>query len=61
QTIWIHVPNERPKKDGERHISVLEAIVEKKTMINLIQAFSVSVKHYLRGESGVYYQDLYPL
>ncbi|ESK86251.1 UPF0187-domain-containing protein [Moniliophthora roreri MCA 2997] len=61
QTIWIHVPNERPNKEGERHISVLEAIVEKKTMINLIQAFSVSVKHYLRGESGVYYQDLYPL
>ncbi|KAK7031298.1 hypothetical protein VNI00_013553 [Paramarasmius palmivorus] len=61
QTIWIHVPNERPPKEGQRQISVLESIVEKKTMINLIQAFSVSVKHYLRGESGVYYQDLYPL
>ncbi|CAE6463627.1 unnamed protein product [Rhizoctonia solani] len=30
-------------------------------MINVIQAFSVAVKHYLRGEPGIYYQDLYPL
>jgi len=30
-------------------------------MINLIQAFSVSLKHFLRGEPGVYYRDLYPL
>ncbi|KAJ6565356.1 Bestrophin, RFP-TM, chloride channel-domain-containing protein [Mycena sp. CBHHK59/15] len=26
-----------------------------------VQAFSVSVKHFLRAEPGVYYQDLYPL
>ncbi|CCO26774.1 hypothetical protein BN14_00805 [Rhizoctonia solani AG-1 IB] len=36
-------------------------MIEKTSMINLIQAFSVSVKHYLRGEPGIYYQDLYPL
>ncbi|KAG8968342.1 hypothetical protein FRC03_007801 [Tulasnella sp. 419] len=30
-------------------------------MINLVQAFSVSVKHYLRSEPGIYYEDLYPL
>jgi len=30
-------------------------------MINLILAFSVSVKHFLRDERGVYYTDLYPL
>lgn len=30
-------------------------------MINLIQAFSVSLKHLLRGEPGIYYEDLYPL
>ncbi|ELU40041.1 hypothetical protein AG1IA_05929 [Rhizoctonia solani AG-1 IA] len=30
-------------------------------MINLVQAFSASVKHYLRGETGVYYEDVYPL
>jgi len=30
-------------------------------MINLILAFSVSVKHLLRGEKGVYYEDLFSL
>jgi putative membrane protein len=30
-------------------------------MINLIQAYSVSMKHFLRGEQGIYYADLYPL
>lgn len=30
-------------------------------MINLIQAYSVSLKHLLRGEPGIYYADLYPL
>ncbi|KAJ3572238.1 hypothetical protein NP233_g3219 [Leucocoprinus birnbaumii] len=55
QMIWIHVPAER--KQG----SVLEATIEKKTMINLIQAFSVAVKHFLRDEPGAFYEDLYPL
>ena len=30
--------------------SRLEAIIEKKSMINLVLAFGVSVKHFLRGE-----------
>jgi len=30
-------------------------------MVNLILAFAVSVKHFLRDERGVYYTDLYPL
>lgn len=30
-------------------------------MINVVQAFSVSMKHFLRGEPGIYYEDLYPL
>jgi ion channel-forming bestrophin family protein len=36
-------------------------LVEKKTVINLLEAFAVAVKHYLRGEDGIYYQDLYHL
>ncbi|KAK7030986.1 hypothetical protein VNI00_010213 [Paramarasmius palmivorus] len=61
QMIWIHVPHERSHKEGQRETSVIEAIVEKRTMVKLVEAFSVSVKHYLRGESGVDYEDLYPL
>ena len=36
-------------------------MIEKKTVINLLEAYSVAVKHYLRGEDGIYYQDLYYL
>ncbi|KAL0578360.1 hypothetical protein V5O48_003638 [Marasmius crinis-equi] len=61
QLIWLHVPNDRPEQEGKKKITYLESIMEKKTIINLIQAFGVSVKHYLRGENGVYYEDLYPL
>ena len=32
------------------------AYVEKKTVINLLEAYAVAVKHYLRGEDGIYYQ-----
>ncbi|KAH8119345.1 UPF0187-domain-containing protein [Phellopilus nigrolimitatus] len=39
----------------------LKSMIEKKSMINLVQAFSVAVKHALRGEAGIYYSDLYPL
>ena len=36
-------------------------LIEKKTVINLIEAFAVAVKHYLRGEDGIRYEDLYHL
>ncbi|EEB97662.1 hypothetical protein MPER_02977, partial [Moniliophthora perniciosa FA553] len=39
----------------------VKAMIEKKTVINLLEAFSVAVKHYLRGEDGIYYEDLYYL
>ncbi|KAF7291210.1 hypothetical protein MIND_01264400 [Mycena indigotica] len=55
QIIWVHVPHER------KDMSTVESVVEKKSMMNLVQAFSVAVKHFLREEPGVYYQDLYPL
>ncbi|KAJ7509546.1 Bestrophin, RFP-TM, chloride channel-domain-containing protein [Mycena galericulata] len=60
QIIWIHVPFERVDTK-KREMTTLQSVIEKKTMINLVQAFSVSVKHFLRAEPGVYYQDLYPL
>jgi len=61
--IWIHVPTDRSAKSPTPlpKDAKLKVIIEKSSMINLVQAFSVSVKHYLRGEPGVYYQDLYPL
>jgi predicted membrane chloride channel (bestrophin family) len=55
QMFWIHVSHEREGR------TELEAMIEKKSVINIVQAFSVSVKHLLRGEAGIYYEDLYPL
>ncbi|KDN35882.1 hypothetical protein RSAG8_11244, partial [Rhizoctonia solani AG-8 WAC10335] len=61
--IWIHVPTDRSAKAKTPlpKDAQLKVIVEKRSMINLVQAFSASVKHYLRGETGVYYEDVYPL
>ncbi|TEB22308.1 UPF0187-domain-containing protein [Coprinellus micaceus] len=61
RTIWIHVPLNREDKGLQRKQTTLESIIEKKSFINLLQAFPVAVKHFLRGEQGVYYEDLYPL
>jgi len=60
QIIWIHVPIERTDKD-KKTMTTVQSVIEKKSMINLVQGFSVAVKHFLRGETGVYYEDLYPL
>ncbi|KAJ3478799.1 hypothetical protein NLI96_g9513 [Meripilus lineatus] len=61
QVIWVHVPTNRPAKGNVAAPSTLHVMIEKKSMVNLVQAYSVSVKHLLRGEAGVYYSDLYPL
>ena len=31
-------------------------LIEKKSALNLLEAFAVAVKHYLRGEDGIYYK-----
>ncbi|KAI5824652.1 UPF0187-domain-containing protein [Schizophyllum commune Tattone D] len=55
RTIWFHVPN--PETTEER----ARMMIEKKTVINLLEAYAVAVKHYLRGEDGIFYTDLYYL
>jgi putative membrane protein len=60
QQIWIHVPVERTKGDASK-TTALQNIIEKKSMVNLILAFAISAKHFLRDERGPYYTDLYPL
>lgn len=58
--IWFHVPETMDMNcemtEKERKARVL---IEKKTVLNLIDAFAVAVKHYLRGEEGIFYEDLY--
>ncbi|KAL1938826.1 hypothetical protein VTO73DRAFT_11206 [Trametes versicolor] len=59
--IWVHVPFERVDKKTGAVKSMLEVSIEKKSMVNLVQAYAVAVKHSLRAEPGAYYEDLYPL
>ncbi|KAH8917547.1 UPF0187-domain-containing protein [Atractiella rhizophila] len=62
--IWLHVPSYMKVPEDPANIpeeEKVKATLEKKTMINIIEAFAISVKHYLRGEDGVFYQDLWPL
>ncbi|KAF8962275.1 Bestrophin, RFP-TM, chloride channel-domain-containing protein [Flammula alnicola] len=59
QLFWLHIPVER--KGAAANTTALQNVIEKKTMVNLILAYAVSVKHFLRDEPGAYYEDLYPL
>ncbi|BGP37119.1 hypothetical protein JCM10450v2_001027 [Rhodotorula kratochvilovae] len=68
--IWLHVGSttlpaaEQAKVvpgSDEDEIEKMKSLIEKRTMLNLIQAFSTATKHYVRGESGPYYDDLYHL
>ncbi|KAJ6549263.1 Bestrophin, RFP-TM, chloride channel-domain-containing protein [Mycena vulgaris] len=38
-----------------------KVMVEKRMALDLVEAFAVALKHHLRGELGIYYEDLYDL
>lgn len=62
--IWFHCPNytQLDIEDADlRDRDAARALLEKKTMLNLLEAFAVALKHYLRGETGIHYEDLYHL
>ncbi|EUC60697.1 bestrophin protein, partial [Rhizoctonia solani AG-3 Rhs1AP] len=70
RTVWFHVADDpttiapepkggEPKPDSK--VARSRTLIEKRTTINLIEAFSIAVKHYLRGEDGIDYEDLYKL
>ncbi|KAI0653065.1 Bestrophin, RFP-TM, chloride channel-domain-containing protein [Cubamyces menziesii] len=67
--VWIHVPlklapipTDPSGKAGELDVSVARRVMaEKRAALGLIEGFVVAVKHHLRGEMGIYYEDLYPL
>ncbi|KAG1769386.1 Bestrophin, RFP-TM, chloride channel-domain-containing protein [Suillus occidentalis] len=55
RTVWFHVPGMQILADKAKTLE------EKKKVIDLLEAYAVAVKHYLRGEEGIGYQDLKPL
>lgn len=50
-----------PSAETNPEENKVRVLIEKKSAINLLEAFAVALKHYLRGEDGIYYQDLYYL
>ncbi|KPV71821.1 uncharacterized protein RHOBADRAFT_18907 [Rhodotorula graminis WP1] len=62
---WLHCPDQlhvpADPSTSISHAERAEALAEKRTYINLVAAFSVALKHYVRGEPGVHYTDLWPL
>ena len=58
----ISVPSEmHPISSEDKQKYEAMTLVEKATAINLILAYAVAIKHYLQGEDGIFYEDLYPL
>ncbi|KAK7062644.1 Glycine--tRNA ligase 1, mitochondrial [Paramarasmius palmivorus] len=55
RTVWFHIPDPPATETESADVLKARAMIEKTTVINLLEAFSVSVKHYLRGEDGIYY------
>jgi putative membrane protein len=69
--IWFHVPLRlTPKTPQElaqpvappRSKEEAETVMgEKRVALELLEGFATSLKHHLRGEQGIYYDDLYDL
>jgi len=61
RTTWFHIPDQHATAKITADEIASRSMIEKKSVINLLEAYAVSIKHYLRGEDGIYYQDLYYL
>ncbi|KIJ11884.1 hypothetical protein PAXINDRAFT_118576 [Paxillus involutus ATCC 200175] len=62
--VWFHVPPRFGPKDPNIAIKedeTLAVMTEKRLALDLTEAFVVALKHHLRGEIGIYYEDLYHL
>lgn len=66
RVVWFHISDEPTgnmklgaAKDVEEYRARM--LVEKKTVLNLLLGYAVALKHYLRGEDGHHYADLFHL
>ncbi|KAJ7624044.1 Bestrophin, RFP-TM, chloride channel-domain-containing protein [Mycena polygramma] len=67
--IWYHIPLRvlppvstpgEPLPQPSLHERA-KVMAEKRMALDLVEAFAVALKHHLRGELGIYYEDLYDL
>ncbi|KAL7424403.1 hypothetical protein Q5752_000085 [Cryptotrichosporon argae] len=65
RTVWIHCPNTVlpavPDDPAEKARDEARGLIEKRTVVRMAEAFAAALKHYLRGEEGTHYEDLYDL
>ncbi len=68
--VWFHVPPRVSPKTPEEIASgqvnrskqeMIKVMAEKRMALDLIEGFAVALKHHIRGEIGIYYEDLYDL
>ncbi|KAJ6476312.1 UPF0187-domain-containing protein [Mycena sanguinolenta] len=68
--VWYHVPPRLTPKTAEETISgqvirspqeLSKVMAEKRMALDLILGFAIALKHHIRGELGIYYDDLYHL
>ncbi|KAF5374230.1 hypothetical protein D9758_004681 [Tetrapyrgos nigripes] len=68
--IWFHVPPRLTPKTPEEAASnqilrsvgeMSKVMAEKRMALDLVEGFAVALKHHIRGETGIYYEDLYDL
>ncbi|KAH9477665.1 UPF0187 protein [Psilocybe cubensis] len=68
--IWFHVPLRlSPKTQQETQSGQLDrpqkelnkVMAEKRMALDLVEGFAVALKHHIRSEVGIYYEDLYHL
>ena len=68
--IWYHVPPRLTPRTPEEISSgtikrskeeMAKVMAEKRMALDLIEGFAVALKHHIRGELGIYYDDLYHL
>ncbi|KAF5392984.1 hypothetical protein D9757_001166 [Collybiopsis confluens] len=68
--VWFHVPPRLTPRTAEEistgimnrtNSELMKVMAEKRMALDLILAYAVAMKHHLRGELGIYFEDLYHL
>ncbi|KAG9020719.1 hypothetical protein FRB95_003601, partial [Tulasnella sp. JGI-2019a] len=59
--VWLHIPLKLASDKEATLEEMKQVLAEKQVALTLIEAFAVALKHHLRGETSIYYADLYPL
>ncbi|CAK5271415.1 unnamed protein product [Mycena citricolor] len=68
--IWYHVPPRLTPKTNEETLTgkvirpaqeLNKVMAEKRMALDLCLGFAIALKHHIRGELGIYYDDLYHL